>query len=118
MRQAKPTTLASPQESSETEKLQLVKAYLNVRLPDGRVKRVLAGLDTQANVSFVNEGLGVPRKWEPGESPLVNGFNEQTEVTKAVSFTVMQGKHAITLPARLEPRGGFPRFLMAIVTPL
>ena len=54
---------------SETEIQQLVKVYLDMKMPDGQVREVLAAIDTQSNVTFVNERASVYRPWDPASVP-------------------------------------------------
>ena len=50
---------------SETEIMQLVKVYLDVAMPDGTTKEVLAAIDTQSNVTFCNRAVSRLRHfWE------------------------------------------------------
>ena len=50
--QAKTTKRAARvQLRSESELLQLVKAYVHIRAPDGETKKVLAAIDTQSDCS-------------------------------------------------------------------
>ena len=69
---------------SETEELQLVKVYLDLEMPDGKIRQVLAAVDTQSNVTFVNKAASVIRPWRRGESRIVHGFNGHAVVTVKV----------------------------------
>ena len=92
--------------SCETDRHQLVKAYVQMEMPDGKVKRVLAGLDTQANVSFVNKRSSRPRSWRTGEEHQVAGFNGQSVNTKPRVFTIVKNGKKMHFDAREEPKGG------------
>ena len=93
---------------SETRIMQLVKVYLDVVMPDGSSKEVLAAIDTQSNVTFCNRNVSLKRPWDPGEGKYVEGFNGQVVKTKPRAVTINKnGKH-VKLRVRQEPGGPFP----------
>ena len=69
--------------------------------------RVLAGLDSHSNVTFVAEDIARHRPWAPGEERLVLGLGKHAVETKPVVTTLLRKGRPILLEGRLEPGGQF-----------
>ena len=92
---------------SETERYRLLRTYLKVLDRDGIVRRVQVALDTQSNVSYCENHLGIPRSWRNHESRRVRGVGGYARGSVPLSTRIIKHGRIISIDTRSPPPNMF-----------
>ena len=85
---------------SETKNYRLLRTYLKVLDQDGITRRIQVALDTQSNVSYAKEHLGIPRSWRGHESKYVKGIGGYAKGSVPLTARILKEGQIIEIDVR------------------